>query len=173
MGGGGRGTFWAAITAWPQQTLFRPRAAQMRVDFYQLSQTPVEHALPALAAKMREAGAKVLVVSADDAQLARISAALWTPKGTFLAHGAAGGADDARQPILLSDTLDAPNDARFLALADGQWRGGAEAFERVFLLFEEADVEDARAVWRKLGEDEGAERNYWRQLDGGKWEKAG
>ena len=113
------------------------------------------------------------MVSADDAQLARISAALWAPKGTFLAHGAAGGADDARQPILLSDTLGAPNEARFLALADGLWREGAEAFERVFLLFDDAAIDAARAVWRKLGEDEGAERNYWRQLDGGRWEKAG
>ena len=145
----------------------------MRVDFYQLSQTPVEHALPALAVKMREAGARVLVVSADDAQLGRISEALWAVKDNFLAHGLAGGPHDARQPILLADSLDAPNKAQFLALADGQWRGGAEAFERVFLLFEEAEVEAARAVWRKLGEDEGVERNYWRQLDGGKWEKAG
>ena len=145
----------------------------MRVDFYQLSQTPVEGTLPALAVKMREAGARVLVVSADDAQLARISEALWAVKDQFLAHGLAGGPHDARQPILLADSLDAANDARFLALADGQWRDGAEAFERVFLLFEEATVEAARAVWRKLGEDEGVERNYWRQLDGGSWEKAG
>ena len=145
----------------------------MRVDFYQLSQTPVEAALPALAVKMREAGARVLVVSGDDAQLARISEALWAVKDNFLAHGLAGGPHDTRQPILLADSLAAPNKAQFLALADGAWRDGAEAFERVFLLFEEAEVEKARAVWRKLGEDEGTERNYWRQLDGGKWEKAG
>ena len=140
----------------------------MRVDFYQLSETPVEAALPALAAKMREAGAKVLVVSADDAQLARISEALWAPKGTFLAHGAAGGPDDARQPILLSDRLDAPNGANFLALADGLWREGAEAFERVFLLFDEASIEAARKTWRSL---DGGERNYWQQ-SGKSWTKA-
>ena len=145
----------------------------MRVDFYQLNQPPVEGALPQLAAKMLGAGARVLVVSGDDAQLARISEALWAVKDNFLAHGLAGGPHDARQPILLADSLDAPNEAKFLALADGRWRDGAEAFERVFLLFEEAEVEAARAVWRKLGEDDGAERNYWRQLDGGKWEKAG
>ena len=145
----------------------------MRADFYQLSQTPVEAALPALAAKMREAGARVLVVSADPAQLTRISDALWAVKDNFLAHGLAGGPHDARQPILLSDTLETPNAATFLALADGHWRAGSEAFERVFLLFEETTIDAARAIWRKLGEDEGAERNYWRQLDGGKWEKAG
>jgi len=140
----------------------------LRVDFYQLSETPVEAALPALAAKMREAGAKVLVVSADDAQLTRISEALWAPKGTFLAHGAAGGPDDARQPILLSDRLDAPNGANFLALADGLWREGAEAFERVFLLFDEASIEAARKTWRSL---DGGERNYWQQ-SGKSWTKA-
>ena len=43
----------------------------MRVDFYQLSQSSVEEALPSLAAKMLEAGARALVVSADIEQLAR------------------------------------------------------------------------------------------------------
>ncbi|MFM5894311.1 MAG: DNA polymerase III subunit chi [Novosphingobium sp.] len=140
----------------------------MRVDFYQLSESAVEAALPALAVKMREAGAKVLVVSADDAQLARISDALWAPKGTFLANGAAGGPDDARQPILLADSLDAPNGATYLALADGLWRDGAENFERVFLLFDGSSIEQARQTWRSL---DGGERNYWQQK-GGRWEKA-
>lgn len=140
----------------------------MRVDFYQLGELPVEGVLPALAAKMREVGAKVLIVSDNDAQLARISEALWAPKGTFLAHGLASGPDDARHPILLSKTLEAANDARFLALADGQWRGGADQFERVFLLFGDATIDHARATWRSLDATEGVERNYWR-LEGKGW----
>jgi len=143
----------------------------LRVDFYQLSQSSVEDALPALAAKMLGSGARVLVVSADDAQLAAISAALWAVKEQFLAHAPAGGPHDARQPILLSDSLDAANGATFLALADGQWRDGAETFERVFLLFGAATIDDARATWRMLGEREGIERNYWRQ-EAGRWVKA-
>ena len=143
----------------------------MRVDFYQLGEIPVESVLPALATKMREAAAKVLVVSGDDAQLARISEALWAPKGTFLAHGLAGGADDARQPILLSNTLEAANDARFLTLADGQWRSGAETFDRVFLLFDNSTIDDARATWRSLDALENVERNYWRQRGNG-WVQA-
>ena len=120
---------------------------------------------------MREAGPKVLIVSDDDAQLAKISEALWAPKGTFLAHGLASGPIDARQPILLSKTLDAANDARFLALADGQWRSGAEKFERVFLLFGDATIDHARATWRSLDAVEGVERNYWR-LEGKGWVQA-
>ena len=144
----------------------------MRADFYQLSQTPVEGALPALAVKMREAGARVLVVSADPAQLSRISDALWAVKDNFLAHGMAGGPHDARQPILLAGTLDAANDARFLALADGRWRAGAEAFERVFMLFDGSTIDDARATWRSLDGLDGLIRKYWRQDRKG-WVEAG
>ena len=144
----------------------------LRVDFYQLSQSPVEEALPALAARMMEAGARALVVSADIEQLARISDALWASGDQFLAHGPAGGPHDARQPILLAENLEATNGARFLALADGQWREGAEAFERVFLLFGAATIDDARATWRSLDGREGLERNYWRQVTRTKWERA-
>lgn len=143
----------------------------MRVDFYQLSQSSVEEALPALAAKMLGSGARVLVVSGDDAQLGRISSALWAVRDQFLAHAPAGGPHDARQPILLADSLDPANGATFLALADGQWRDGADAFERVFLLFGADTIDDARSTWRLLGETEGVERNYWRQEDG-RWIKA-
>ena len=143
----------------------------MRVDFYQLSQSSLEEALPALAAKMLGSGARVLVVSVDDAQLARLSTALWAVRDQFLAHAPAGGAHDARQPILLADSLSPANGATYLALADGQWRDGAEAFERVFLLFGASTIDDARATWRMLGEREGIERNYWRQEDKG-WVKA-
>lgn len=144
----------------------------MRVDFYQLSQSPVEEALPALAARMMEARARALVVSADIDQLGRISDALWATGDQFLAHGPAGGPHDARQPILLAENLEAANGASFLALADGLWREGAEAFERVFLLFGAATIDDARATWRSLDGREGLERNYWRQVTRTKWEKA-
>jgi len=144
----------------------------LRVDFYQLSQTPVEGALPQLAVKMLDAGARVLVVSSDEAQRSRISAGLWGVKEHFLAHGQAGGGHDARQPILLAGDLSAGNGATYLALADGQWRDAATDFERVFLLFDGSTIDDARATWRKLGDLDGIERNYWRQEDG-RWTKAG
>jgi DNA polymerase-3 subunit chi len=144
----------------------------LRVDFYQLSESSVEEALPALAARMLEAGERALVVSADVGQLARISDGLWAAKDQFLAHAAAGGPHDAHQPILLTDSLEAANGARYLALADGLWREGADSFERVFLLFGEATIDQARATWRSLDAREGLERNYWRQLSRTKWEMA-
>jgi DNA polymerase-3 subunit chi len=140
----------------------------MRVDFYQLTRDPAELVLPLLARSALAAGERMLVVSADKAQLGRVSEALWKQlPESFLAHGHAGGAHDARQPILLSDQPEPANGARFMALADGVWREG-EAFERVFLLFAPDRIDDAGGCWRMLGSREGVERKYWRQ-DGGKW----
>lgn len=140
----------------------------MRVDFYQLTRDPAEDVLPMIARNTLGAGARLLVVSEDEAQLGRIDAALWTKlPETFLAHGRAGGAHDPRQPILLSDRPDPANGATFMALADGVWRDGI-GLERVFLLFPPDRIDDARGCWRMLGQREGVERKYWRQ-DGGKW----
>ena len=141
----------------------------MRVDFYQLSRDPAEAVIPSLAANALKAGERLLVVSGDDEQLLSVSKALWshTPE-SFLAHGPAGGPHDARQPVLLSDRAEPANGAKFVALADGAWRDEAAGFERVFLLFGEAKLEEARACWRMLGERDDAERRFWVQ-DGGKW----
>lgn len=143
----------------------------LKVDFYQLSATPAEGALPLIARNTLKAGERLLVLSSDEAQLARISDALWALKDSFLAHGIAGGPHEERQPILLSDTAAPANGARYIALADGRWRAEALNFERAFLLFDNATIDDARATWRSLDGREGLERNFWRQ-DGGKWIKA-
>ena len=141
----------------------------MRVDFYQLSRDPAEAVVPLLAAHTLKAGERLLVISGDEAQRGAVSQALWShvPED-FLAHGEAGGAHDARQPVLLTDQPDAANGARFVALADGVWRDGLDTFERVFLLFGAAEIDDARSCWRMLGERDGVERKFWVQ-DGAKW----
>ena len=138
----------------------------MRVDFYQLSQDSAESALPALVRKALAAGERMLVVSADPQQRRRISEALWSRiPDSFLANAEAGGTHDARQPILLSDEVEAGNGAAYVAYADGQWRE-AEGFARVFLLFDEATLDGARQCWRMLGSREGVERRFWKQMDG-------
>ncbi len=144
----------------------------MRVDFYQLSRGPVERELPPLARRVLETGERLLVVSADTAQLGRIDEGLWAGKESFLAHGRAGEPHQERQPILLANELAPANGARFVALADGRWRDEAERFERVFLFFDLATIDDARATWRRLKDREGMERNYWQQQDKG-WTRAG
>lgn len=141
----------------------------MRVDFYQLSRDPAEAVLPLIARATRSAGERLLVVSGDRAELERIDTALWEKlPDAFLAHGDANAPHAARQPILLSDRAEASNGARFIALADGCWRDEAAGFARVFLLFGETRLDDARACWRMLGLREDVDRRFWKQ-EGGKW----
>ncbi|MFY7835653.1 MAG: DNA polymerase III subunit chi [Novosphingobium sp.] len=141
----------------------------MRVDFYQLTNDPAEQVLPLIARNTLAAGERLLVVSEDASQLQRVSEALWTrlPE-TFLANGHVSEPHAARQPILLSAEPEPANGAKFLALADGIWREGS--FERVFLLFPPARIDDARGCWRMLGTRAGVERRYWRQ-EQGKWKE--
>ena len=139
----------------------------MQVDFYQLTRDPAEKVLPAIAQRILDNGGRLLIISDDAGQLDAISAALWTARAdSFLAHAKSGESDDALQPILLSHDTDAPNGAKFVALADGNWRAVTEDFERIFYLFPPEQTDNARSAWRTLGD--GVERRYWKQ-DGGKW----
>jgi DNA polymerase III subunit chi len=141
----------------------------MQVDFYQLTRDPAHVVLPAIASKVMDEGRRLLIVSGDMGQLKTISSSLWNWKAeSFLAHERAGKGDDAQQPILLSQSTEAGNAARLVALADGEWRDEALGFDRVFYLFPPQNTDQARNAWRSLKSKEGVERRYWKQ-DGGKW----
>ena len=143
----------------------------MRVDFYQLSRDPVEQVLPVIAQKLLDDGARLLVVDGRDGALARFSNALWEWKpDSFLAHGIAGEADDAMQPILLKvqATPTPANAARNIALTDGVWRDEALSFERAFYFFDDMTIAAARDCWRALKGREDVMPRFWRQ-EGRRW----
>lgn len=145
----------------------------MRVDFYQLSRDPAEAALPRIARNAMKMGERLLVVSADPQQRQRICQALWSlGEESFLANGMAGDGDEERQPILLSELTVPLNGARFLAIADGQWRESEAPFDRTFFLFDDRTVQHARDTWRMLRARDGVEHYYWKQ-EGGRWVQAG
>ena len=145
----------------------------MQVDFYQIAGTPVEQVVATLAEKVLEADGRLLIVAEDEAQLVRLDRQLWDQgAASFLPHGVAGGAEDARQPILLSTSPDAPNQARNLLIADGLWREAALTYDRSFYLFEDDTLEGARLAWKLLAGREGVERRYWAR-EAGKWVKKG
>ena len=141
----------------------------MQVDFYQLGGVPPEQVIASIAEKLLAADSRLLIVAGEEGLLARLDRMLWDQgKSSFLPHALAGGADDARQPILLSTSPDAPNRARNMLIADGEWRDAALAYDRVFYLFDSATLEGARLAWKLLAGREGVERRYWAQ-EGGKW----
>jgi DNA polymerase-3 subunit chi len=143
----------------------------VQVDFYQLAGTPAEQVIASIAEKVLEGDGRLLIVAEDEALLARLDRILWDQgPSNFLPHGLAGGADDARQPILLSTSPDAPNQARNMLIADGTWREAALTYDRSFYLFDDATLEGARLAWKLLAGREGVERRYWAR-EGGKWVK--
>jgi DNA polymerase-3 subunit chi len=143
----------------------------VQVDFYQLAGTPVEQVIASLAGRVVESDGRLLIVAADEAFLARLDRILWDQgSSSFLPHGLAGSADDARQPILLSTNPDAPNQARNMLIADGIWREAALSYDRSFYLFGDSTLEAARLAWKLLSGREGVERRYWAQEEG-KWVK--
>jgi len=143
----------------------------MRVDFYQLGAVPAESVIAALGLKLIEEGQRLLVVAGDEPWLVRLDRLLWDEGPTrFIPHALAGGSDDTAQPILLSQGTDAPNLARNLLIADGEWREAALGYDRAFYLFDEGRLEPARLAWKLLAGRDGVERNYWAN-DGGKWVK--
>ena len=141
----------------------------MQVDFYQLGGTPPEQVIAGLAEKVLERDGRLLIVADDEPFLARLDRMLWDQGATsFIPHALAGGPDDARQPILLSTSPDAPNLARNMLIADGVWRDAALSYDRSFYLFDGNNVGDARLAWKLLAGREGVDRRYWAR-EGGKW----
>ena len=144
----------------------------MLVDFYQLGATPAEEVIASVAEKLLAQEGRLLVVAKDEAMLARLDRMLWDHGPTsFMPHGLAGGLDDARQPILLSTNPDAPNLARNMLIADGEWREAALTFDRAFYLFDSATLEGARLAWKLLSGRDGIERRYWKQDEQSRWKQ--
>ena len=145
----------------------------MKVDFYQLAGVPAEEVIASLAEKVLAADGRLIVVAEDESFLARLDRMLWDQGPvSFLPHGISGGADDSRQPILLSTSTDAPNCARNMLIADGVWRDAALTYDRSFYLFDGANVEPARAAWKALAKQDGVERRYSAR-EGRKWVEKG
>ena len=143
----------------------------MQVDFYQLAGTPPEQVIASLAQKVLAADGRLLVIADDEPFLAKLDRMLWDEgASSFIPHGLAGGPDDARQPVLLSTSPDAPNQARNMLIADGLWREAALTYDRSFYLFDDATLEGARLAWKLLAGREGVERRYWAR-EGGRWVK--
>ena len=146
----------------------------MQVDFYQLGRTPFEQVIASLAEKLLARDSRLLIVAEDETLLARLDRMLWDQgSASFLPHGLAGGTDDARQPILLSTSPDAPNLARNMLIADGQWREAALSYDRAFYLFDKDALEGARLAWKLLAGREGVDRHFWAQDEDGRWVEKG
>ncbi len=142
-----------------------------KFDFWQLSHDPAEKVVVLIAKRVLDQNARLLVVADDPALRQTIARSLWMAgPESFLANGETGMPGAASQPILLSNACIAENGANHIVFADGQFRA-VDGFARVFLLFDEAGAPAARAAWRALDGNDGAERSLYKQ-EAGKWTKS-
>lgn len=143
--------------------------------FYHLLHWPLERALPVLLEKSLERGWRAIIRGGTPERLDALDAHLWTYRDdSFLAHGIAGGGEsDAAQPVLLTTSLDNPNDAQVLFVIDRAEVGDLTGYTRCILVFDGRDEEAvaaARAEWKR-GSEAGYAVSYWQQGEQGGFEK--
>ncbi len=145
----------------------------MQVDFYHLTITPLDRALPRIAERIVGDGGRLLVVAGGEDQRRHLDRLLWSySPDSFLPHAEAGGSDDGDQPVLIASDVVPANAARHVALVDGVWRDEALAFDRAFHFFDDDRIQEARVAWKNLAGREDVERRYWKQGETGRWEQA-
>lgn len=145
----------------------------LTVQFYHLTTTPLERALPKLMEKALQTGMRAVIVG-EEAQIETLDKVLWTyASNAFLPHGTYKDLQPERQPVYLSTQIENPNGAELLVITGGQKVEDVKGFTRLFDIFDgtdETELAAARARW-KAYKDAGLGLTYIRQKDDGGWEK--
>jgi DNA polymerase-3 subunit chi len=148
------------------------------IMFYHLIDQPLEQALTELVEKSLQRNWHVVVHGNRQKRLEELDRHFWTYRAdSFLPHALHNGTEDAetaqRQPVLLTDLPDNPNEAHIRFLIDQAEVDDAQAYERVVYMFDGLDadaVAHARGRW-KAERDAGHALTYWQQDQTGRWEK--
>jgi DNA polymerase-3 subunit chi len=144
------------------------------IGFYHLTRSPLEQALPRLLERAMAAGHRAVVLAGSTERAEALNALLWTyAERSWLPHGGArdGFAED--QPIWLAAREENPNGADLLFMLDGVEPDFLGGFARAFDLFDGGDEESVTAARRRwtAWKAAGHALTYWRQNEGGGWEK--
>jgi len=145
------------------------------VYFYHLTRSALEDTVPEILQKCLARQWRVLLRGTDTKRMVWLDEKLWggAPDG-FLPHGFMTGANDAHQPVLLTEGLENTNAADVLVLVDGAQTTADEIsqFSRVCLIFDENNqnaLTAARNDWKSLT-SAGVAAQYWSQ-ESGKWQQ--
>jgi DNA polymerase-3 subunit chi len=145
-----------------------------RVDFYHLTRSGLDRALPRLLEKVLQSGARAVVQAGSKERVEALNAHLWTydDRG-FLPHGSSADGHAERQPLWLTDIDENPNGAAILILTDGARSDHVADYDRCLEMFDgndEAAVAEARRRWTAYKEV-GHEVRYYQQTERGGWEE--
>ena len=144
------------------------------VNFYHLTRSSLEDALPRLLVKTLQAGERAVVMLGSAERVEAINAHLWTyDQDSFLPHGSVRDGEADRQPVWLTHLDENPNGAAFLFLADRARSDRIADYKRCFELFDGRDeeaVSDSRDRWRAY-KAAGHTLVYWQETPTGGWDK--
>ncbi|WP_428660101.1 DNA polymerase III subunit chi [Reyranella sp.] len=144
------------------------------VNFYHLTRSSLEEALPRLLVKTLQAGERAVVMLGSPERVDVLATHLWTyDQDSFLPHGSARDGEADRQPVWLTHLDENPNGAAFLFVADRARSDRIADYRRCFELFDGRDdtaVADSRERW-KAYKAAGHTLAYWQQTATGGWEK--
>ncbi len=144
------------------------------IQFYHLTSTPLERALPKLLEKAIQGGFKAVVQVESDEKAEWMNGQLWSyDPASFLPHGTDKDGHSALQPIYITAAEANPNQADLLVITDGSEKIWDEKFRRVLDIFDGNDetmIAKARARWKKYQED-GHNVSYIKQNAAGGWER--
>ncbi|MEI7669845.1 MAG: DNA polymerase III subunit chi [Pseudomonadota bacterium] len=142
------------------------------INFYHLTSTALEAALPKLLEKSLQAGFKSVVLFESEESRESINNILWTfDANSFLPHGSELDGNKELQPIYLSCKNENPNKANLLVVTDGRKIGADDDFERVIDIFDgknEVSVIKARERW-KIYKESDKVLKYYKQSESGGW----
>ena len=144
------------------------------VNFYHLTRSSLEDALPRLLVKTLQAGERAVVMLGSAERVDSLNTHLWTydPNG-FLPHGSARDGEADRQPVWLTHLVETPNGASVRFVGDRARSDKVGDYKRCFELFDGRDdtaVADARERWKEY-RSAGHAVVYWQQTPTGGWEK--
>ena len=145
------------------------------VLFYQLEGRRLETVLPDLLQRCLGRGWRVVVRIGSEERLEALNDHLWSfDDASFLPHGGPADGHADEQPIWLTVGVDNPNGAAVQFVVDGADTRDFQPFERTVFLFETTPetTATARLAW-KAAKEQGCDVTFWREGEGGRWEKQG
>lgn len=144
------------------------------IQFYHLTTTPLERALPKLLERAISGGYRVLLAVESDERGEQLNQLLWTyDPGSFLPHGSDKEAQPEQQPILISTSTNPVNSSNLLMVTDGRCVKYS-GFERILDVFDGNDgvaTTSARVRWKEY-KDIGHELTYFSQNEQGGWKNS-
>lgn len=148
--------------------------APTEVWFYHLERSTLDQVLPELLERTLKRGWRAQVRVNDPELRDAVSERLWVwREDSFLAHGLETDPHPARQPIIITSSVENLNRAQALFIIDQSELGEIGEWVRCFIIFDGRDdlaTSRARETWRKLKAGH-ADLAYWKQTDEG-WQRA-